>query len=146
MKKIVILFCVCVSMISCSNKRIIHIYTPDKTKCVTIINDNNIRYIADGKISNVPDTNYIKLDVQNIDPLGDVIHICWNKDYVWDIVVHRSKVLESKLDTTRFSFKTSLPLNEIGVPTEKKFRKEGCAIFSFDLMRLSPNKGAVVEY
>ena len=65
----------------------------------------------------MPDTNYIMLDIQNIDPLGDALHVCWNKGYVWDIVVHKSKVLESKSDTARFRYRTSLPLNEIGVPT-----------------------------
>lgn len=144
--KTVVLFYVLLSMNGCDNKKYIYIYSPDKSNCVTIINDKNIRYISDGKNNKVPDTNYIKLDIKNIDQLGDALHICWSKDHVWDIVIHKSKVLESKLDTTRFRFSTTLPINEIGAPTEKKFRKEGCAIFDFYRMKLSPDKGAIVEY
>lgn len=123
----------------------IHIYTPDKTKCVTVFNTNNTRYVANGKLNRVPDKDYIKLDIKDIDPLGDALHICWNGKYEWDIVIQNSKVIESTLDTAKFNFNTILPLNERGIPTESKFRKEGCAIFDFYRMRLSPNKGAVVE-
>lgn len=140
------LFFILLFLNSCNTKKVIHICTIDKTNCVTIIDINYIRYVVAGNINYVPDTNYIKLDIQNIDPLGDALHICWGENNGWDIVVQKSKVLESKLDTTRFNFSTTLPLNEIGVPTEKKFRKEGCAIFDFYRMELSPNKGALVEY
>jgi len=57
-----------------------------------------------------------------------------------------SEILESKLDTSRFSFSTALPTDDRGIPTEQKFRKERCAVFSFYSMKLSPdNKGAIVE-
>jgi len=146
MRKFIIFFCALLLLIGCNRMKTIHIYTPDKTECVTIFNSDETRYIANGKHDRVPDTNFIKLDIRDIDPLGDALHICWNGRYKWDIVVHNSKVIESKLDTSRFNFNTTLPLDDRGILTEKEFRKKGCAVFDFYRMRLSPNKGAVVEY
>ena len=125
---------------------IIYLYKPDKKQCITVYNEADTRYIASGKNGKLPDTNYIKLDISDVDPLGDALHICWVDDIGWSIVVHNSKVIESRLDTLKFNFSNVLPTDSIGIPTEKKFRGEGCAIFDFYRMRLSPNKGAVVEY
>jgi hypothetical protein len=77
--------------------------------------------------------------------LGDALHICWKNDG-WDIVVHNSKVIETRLDTMRYRFSSSLPVNENGVPTEKDYRNVNCAIFDFYRMRLTPDNGAIVEY
>ena len=57
----------------------------------------------------------------------------------------QSEVVHSKLDTGRFKFNTSLPVDDRGIPTEKKFRQEKCAIFSYYLMRLTPDTGAIVD-
>ena len=60
----------------CKKMDRIYIYTPDKKQCITVFNSNEIRYIVDGEHANIPDTNYLKLDVRQIDPLGDGIWIC----------------------------------------------------------------------
>lgn len=135
-----------VLLTGCGRKHHIYIYTPDKNQCVTIFDNDEIRYIIDGKHKTIPDTNYIKLDVTKVPTMGDGIWICWeNQEYKWDIVVDKSIVLESKIDTSKYRFNTRLPVDERGIPTEIKFRAENCAIFDFYSMGLSPKKGAVVE-
>jgi hypothetical protein len=130
----------------CNKMKSLYIYSLDKTQCITIFNCDTFRYIANGKQKRISSSNYIKLDIRNIDPLGDALHVCWKTGGKWDIVVHNSIIIESKLDTSMFNFKTTLPLDDQGIPTEKKFRQKNCAIFDFYRMRLSPNEGAIIEY
>lgn len=131
-KRLFILATFLVSFISCMKKDIIYLYSPNKTKCVSIITLDSIRYVIDGKHSKLPDTNYVKLDVSHIDPLGDGVWVCWDiNGYEWDIVVDNSVVIKSSLDSTRFRFKNKLPKNDQGIPTEIKYRKEGCVIYDF---------------
>ena len=132
---------------SCGKPQTLHIYSLDKSQIITVINEGDFRYIIDGKHNTLPNSNFIKLDIQDIDPLGDGLHVCWkDENYDWQLVVHGSKVLNSTIDTIRFNFKTSLPLKDGKIPTELKFRQDNCAIFDFHRMRLSPDKGAIVEY
>jgi hypothetical protein len=134
------------TVIGCGEKRIIYLYPEDKSQCITIIDQGKFRYIVDGMFNSIPESNYIKLDVQKIDPLRDNIHVCWKNDlYEWDVVVDQSKVIESKLDPTRFNFSISLPEDDRGIPSEMKFRMPNCMVFSYYLMRLSPKSGGLVE-
>ena len=134
-------------VLGCNRKQIIHFYSLDRSQCITVINQDKFRYIIDGEYNSIPNSDYVKLNIQNVSPLGDGIHICWKNDnYYWEVVVHESKIVESKLDTLKYNFSTSLPLDKRGIPTEKKFRQNGCAIFSFYNMGLSPDKGAIVEF
>lgn len=131
----------------CTKNEILHIYSIDKSQCITIINTNNVRYIINGNYQTLPDYDYIKLDIQQVDSFGDALHICWkNEKYDWYIIVNESKVIETKLDTTRFQFSNELPKDDRGIPTELKFVNHGCAIFSFYFMELTPDKGAIVEF
>ena len=135
-----------ITVIGCGEKRIIYLYPEDRSQCITVIDRGGFRYVVDGKFNSIPESNYIKLDVQNIDPLRHSIHVCWKNDlYEWDVVVDQSKVIESKLDPTRFNFNRSLPEDDRGIPTEIKFRMPNCMIFSYYLMRLSPESGGLVE-
>lgn len=130
----------------CSKSRIVRFYSLDKTQCVTVIDRSGYRYIIDGKHDNVPESGYIKLDMRNIDPMVSGFRICWkNENYDWDVVVDQAKVIESNLDTSRFNFNNELPVDKRGISTEIKFRQEGCAVFSYYLMKLSPDQGAIVE-
>jgi hypothetical protein len=61
-------------------------------------------------------------------------------------VVPESKIVESKLDTLKYSITTTLPVDERGIPTAIKFRGDGCAVFDFHRMELLPDRGAIVEY
>lgn len=134
-----------VLMLGCNRRGIIYIYSLDKSQKVTVINENGVRYIIDGKHNEVPKLNYIKLDVRKIDPLGDALQICWKNKYEWEAVVHGSIVLEAKIDTSKFNFSNTLPLDERGIPTQKKYVQDGCAVFDFHTMKLIPDKGAIVE-
>lgn len=146
MKKIMILLSLLSFLVGCGRKERIYIYTPDKAQCITVFDNDEIRYIVNGKHEKIPDTNYIKLDVTKVPTLGDGIWICWkNQKYNWDVVVDKSIILESKIDTSKYRFKTKLPVDERGIPTEIKFRADNCAIFDFYSMNLSPNKGAIIE-
>jgi len=145
-QKISIIILLMATVIGCGEKRIIYLYPEDKSQCITVIDQGQFRYIVDGKFNSIPESNYIKLDVQKIDPLRDNIHVCWKNDhYEWDVVVDQSKVIESKLDPTRFNFSESLPEDDRGIPSEIKFRIPNCMVFSYYLMRLSPKSGGFVE-
>ncbi len=136
------------SMIGCSKKRIIHFYPDDKSQCITVIDDSNIRYVIDGKHNSVPKSNFIKLDMQDVDLLSNSVHICWKNDenlFNWYVVVDKSKIIQNKLNNKDFHLETSLPDDKDGIPTEVKFRQGKCMIFSYYLMKLSPNVEGLVE-
>lgn len=140
----------------------IHFYPPDKSQCITVITENwthirdtidgkhdrRARYIIAGKHLEVPEENFVKLDIDSGDRYRAGFYICWKSEqYEWEAVVHNAVVIESTLDTTRFNFSTSLPKDDRGIPTAIKFAKEGCAVFDFGSKRFSPDRGrAIVEY
>ncbi|WP_421824637.1 hypothetical protein [Flagellimonas oceanensis] len=130
---------------SCTNNHVIKFYTLDKENCVTVITKNDLRYVIAGDSKNIPHTNFVKLDISKIPELGDGIWISWLDNDGWEIVVDKSIIVENKLDSRKYIFKTKLPTDDRGIPTEIKFRKDNGAIFSYYLMKLSPDKGAIVE-
>jgi hypothetical protein len=129
----------------CGKNEKIYIYTPDKKQCITVFNIDTLRYIMVGKHSKVPNSNYIKLDVSRVPLIGDALYMCWKDSTGWDMVVPKAKIIESKLDTGRFHFNNSLPKDKRGIPTAIKYSGDSGAVFGFELMRLIPNKGAIVE-
>ena len=136
----------CLIFISCKGDYT-YIYSPDKSSCVTIVNKGNIRYIIAGKENSIPNKNYVKLDISEIDKLGDGISGCWNSNgYKWDIINNKSIILENQLDTTKFKFSNKLPLNNRGIPTEIKFKGDNCFVFDFLRKELLPDKGAIIEF
>lgn len=109
------------------NRTDFRIYSADKKQCVTIITKGEIRYIINGKHSLIPKTNFVKIDISQIDPMGDEIGVCWkNKNYEWEIVNHSSKVIENKLDTLKFKFNTSWENDDGGIPNSNKYHKANC--------------------
>lgn len=134
-------------MAGCYGGDVLYIYSPDRSQCITVIDEHEKRCIIVGKHENIPDTGYIYIDKSDIDPLSDVIHVCWNTDrYDWEMVIHNSKIIEYKLDSSKFNFQVSLPKDDKGIPNEKKFRRSNCAIYSYYMKRLSPdNAGAIIE-
>lgn len=144
-KNLIIGFLLIFAIISCSNKSIVKFYSLDKENCVTVITKNDLRFVIAGNTTNLPDTNYVKLDISKITELGDGVWICWLANKGWDIVVDKSIILENKLDSNKYFFDGKLPVDSVGIPTEIKFRQENCAVFDYYLMQLSPAKGAIVE-
>ncbi|WP_096431566.1 hypothetical protein [Labilibaculum antarcticum] len=143
--KIIIGFLILMISFSCSRGSKIKFYSLDKDNCVTVLTKDTLRYVIAGDYDKVPDTNFVKLDISKITELGDGVWICWLENQGWDIVVDKSIIIENKLDTVKYRFDTNLPVDEREIPTEIKFRQENCAIFDYYLMKLSPDKGAIVE-
>jgi hypothetical protein len=147
MKKISLFIVFILITIGCTRypKRM-YIYTPNKDQCVTVFNLEDYRYLCVGEVKRIPESNYIKLDVSKRTDLSDGIYILW-KNNGWDVVVIKSRLLESKLDTTRYKFSNKLPIDDKGFSTEEKFRQDSAAIFDYYLMRLTPQNGfALIEY
>lgn len=143
--KIIVGFSIIMISFSCSRSSKIKFYSLDKDNCVTVLTKDTLRYVIAGDYDKVPDTNFVKLDISKITELGDGVWIHWLDNQGWDIVVDKSVIIENKLDTTKYLFDNKLPVDERGITTEIKFRQENCAIFGYYLMRLSPDKGAIVK-
>jgi hypothetical protein len=125
--------------------QVVIIHSLDRSQCVSVITQDTCRYIVNGEHESVPDSGYAKLDIRNVS-YTDCIHICWrNADHEWEVIVDGSRIIVSRLDSSRYKLSTSLPRDERGIPTEIRFRQPGCAIFSYYGMKLSPNQGAIVE-
>jgi hypothetical protein len=132
-------------LFSCSNEEVIYFYSFDRSTCVTIIDNNEFRYVIAGKVTEVTKSGYAKLSTKNIDSLGDGIWICWLDSNKWEMIIYEAEIITNRLDSSKYSLDTKLPEDERGIPHERKFRQNNCAVFSFHLMRLSPNEGAIVE-
>ena len=138
--------CLLIFLMCSCNGRTVHFYSLDKSQCVTVIDRGDIRYVVNGKHKKIPNSDYIKLDMSNTDRILRDFRICWkNELYQWKVVVNNAKVVESKIDESRFVFSSELPNDDRGIPTEIEFRQDNCAVFSFYLMKLSPERGAIVE-
>ena len=144
-KRLLIVFISMFLLNSCTKKSVIKFYTPDKENCVTVITKNDIRFVIAGDTEDIPDTNFVKLDISKIPELEDGVWISWLDNNGWDIVVDKSIIIENKLDTNQYIFNSKLPTDNRGIPTEIKFRKDNCAIFNYYLMKLSPDNGAIIE-
>lgn len=134
-------------LMGCNDKDILYIHSKDTSNTITVITDDDIRYIIDGRHSRIPDSNYIKLNVERIDPISDAIQVCWNDEgYLWRVINSKAQILESKLDTTKYYFNNELPKDERGVPTQKSYVKDNCAVFDFLRRELLFDKGATLEF
>lgn len=130
---------------SCTPKSTVKIYSPDKSTCVTIETIDEIRFVIAGDESKIPENDYIKLDVSKVTDLGDQVYICWLDNQRWDMVIPKSIILESKLDTSKYVFKTRLPVDKHGIPSQIEYSRKNCAVFDYYSMELSPNKGAIID-
>lgn len=134
----------------CSKKGIVHVTSPDRDQDITIITKGEVQYLVNGKSSTVPDSDYIKLDISEKDiEVDNALNICWEEasnGYAWDAVIDNARILELKMDTTKFRFNTKLPTKNNGIPTEMKFRKDYCATISLILERSTPPSNTHVEF
>lgn len=130
----------------CSPANVAHIYSPDKSQCLTVITEGFTQYLIAGEFYKVPDTNYVKLDISEKDlEVENSLNVCWGEGS-WDVVISSTQIIESKLDTIKYSFETELPTTDGGIPTEAKFRAENCATISFILKRPSPPSKTTVIF
>ncbi len=118
------------------NRTNFRIYSADKTQCVTIITQGNSRYFINGEYNSIPKSEYIKVDKSGITLIEDEIGICWkNENYVWEIVNHKSKIIEIKIDTLKFKFNTSWETDKYGTPNAKKYRTDNCGTIGLETMK-----------
>ena len=110
-------------VLSCNRNKVIHIFPLNKSQCITVINKGDFRYVINGKYQQVPKTDFIKLNVSKIGRLADALFICWqNKDYKWELINPDAKIVEVKLDTSKYKVGINLPLDSLGIPTVNKFK------------------------
>jgi hypothetical protein len=133
-------------------KNTFHVYSKDKKQCITIINeDANNRYIIDGYTNSVPETNYIKINLKNVDKLVDGFYGCWgyNNDYKWSILLRNEEIIvDNKLDTTKFIIYHNYKHDEHFNPIISGFKKNDKICFNiyFDYGSLQSFHGdAIVE-
>jgi|GEM_PF-1469173 hypothetical protein len=100
----------------------------DGSQIVTVITNGEKRYFMNGKYENVPEDNYLLLDISKVDRLGDGFSICWNEDgYKWKIASTYAKLIENKLDSSIYSFYQPMS-NDDNTITEE-YKKINCGIF-----------------
>ena len=95
--KFILLIIIYLTLLNCSSKNCIYISSPNKKQYITVISENNCRYIINGKHRNVPKTNYVKVDLSQVDKIGDGLAGCWeNSSYKWLIINDQAIILENK--------------------------------------------------
>ena|SRR5690554_4064900 len=120
MKKIVMLICVLGFGFTSCNKNRFKIYSKDKRCCISIITDkpNKIRYIIADDSFDISKGNYVKISIDNIDPIAEEIIGYWTDNGCsWVLFNHNSQIIENKLDTINFKFNSQLPTKEYDIPT-----------------------------
>jgi len=89
---------------------------------ITIITQDDLRYIIPGSHRKIPDSGYLMLDISEIDQIADEICICWNSDnYKWKMTNLDAKIIKNKLNTSEYIYSES-PRN----PSENKFYYNHC--------------------
>ncbi len=130
----------------CDRKDVFYIHSKVSENTISVITDGDIRYIVNGKHEVVPKRGYVKLNVKDIDPLGDAIQVCWNENgYTWKVINNKSKILEVKLDSSKFYFSNRLPRDARGIPTQISYVKHNCAVFDFLRRDLIFKEGGTLE-
>jgi hypothetical protein len=127
---------------------IIYIYSIDNDDCITLIREGDKHlFIIAGKTKEIPDSNYVKIDISKMD-LAEGLNVCWcdSSGFIWEVIKTNSKVLINKLDTSKYHFDTVLPLNKNGVPTEMKFRRKGCATILLNSKKCSPPSELYIDW
>jgi hypothetical protein len=92
------------SILSCEQK-VHHFYSPDRKNCFTlIIEDIDNRVVIDGYHNDIPENNFIRFNLKEIDPIANGFSGYWNDGkYNWSLVLFNETIItENKLDTTKF--------------------------------------------
>jgi len=129
----------------CNRYRVVLIYSPDRSQCISVITHDTCRYVVNGEYESVPDSGYVKLEFKKV-PYMDCIYFRWrNEHHEWEAAFERSRVVESRLDTSRYKFLASLPRDSRGFPTVRQFFESQGGVLLFDGGKLIPEQSAIVE-
>jgi hypothetical protein len=152
MKRRIFLSLLFLSLLSCnSNKRssLIYLFPKDKSQLVSIISDygNNTRIIAVGKHDSKPKSDYIELDISQIDKIGDEIGICWNSNgNGWQLVNDGAEIVHSEIDTLKYIFKEKWEEDASGIPNTRYYHGESCYTFGMEnYSEVYPKEAGIVE-
>lgn len=106
--------------------RHIEISPMDKSQTITIITKGDKRYFINGKHSTIPNDNYLLLDLSKVAPLGDGFSICWNDSngYRWKIASTYAKIIENKLDTSKYHYYQ--PIRKDDPPVSIGYKEKNC--------------------
>lgn len=100
MKKIILLsFLLC--LFSCVKKTVFHIKDKNNGKTLTVFNniENNIRYIAEGELNSIPDNNYLKINLEQVDlGVGDYIAGCWKTSETEILLPKHTIIIDNNLN------------------------------------------------
>lgn len=83
----------------------------DGKNCISIVDRDTVRYIITGEFPNeIPNSNYVKLDLKLYDFDYDEISICWNNENnKCELSMEYIDILENKLDTSKYVFYNYFP-------------------------------------
>ena len=124
----------------------IHFHSPDRSQSITVLTFAGYRYVIDGSHHQVPKKNFVKLDISHMDRVTDELFICWgNENFDWEVLNPNARIMENKLDTTRFKFLNSFQTDQRGIPIVIKYHNEGCFEFGFYTKNIRPADGAIIE-
>ncbi|WP_348725405.1 hypothetical protein [Tenacibaculum sp. 190524A05c] len=75
-----------------------------------------------GTHNKIPSDNYLLLDLLEVDPLGDGFSICWNDSngYKWKIASSYAKLIENKLDSSKYLYYQPIKKNDLPISIEYK--------------------------
>ncbi|CAM1360314.1 conserved hypothetical protein [Tenacibaculum litopenaei] len=100
----------------------IEISPKDKSQLVTIITKGDKRYIMNGTHHKIPNDDYLLLDLSEVDRLGDGFSVCWNESngYKWKIASSYAKLIENKLDSSKYLYYQPIKKNDLPISIEYK--------------------------
>lgn len=146
---LILLFIMQIS-VGCISKewRNAEIISPDKKDTITIITIDNDRYIIPGSHSKVPKSNFAKIDISKVDPIGDEIGICWGeRGYRWELVSAYGVRYQNKIDTSKYRVFKKLSVDNNGNPTFSPFdNKENCVSVMIRENKVHPVENATILY
>jgi hypothetical protein len=100
----------------------------DGSQEVTVITKGNKRYVMNGRHENIPEDNYLLLDLSKVDRLGDGFSICWDDNgYRWKLASSYAKLVENKLDTSKYTYYQ--PLDKSDKPLSVDYKNINCGNF-----------------
>lgn len=124
----------------------VEVYSPAKDYVITIITKDSLRYIVPEKTNKIPKTGYAVVNINSVDPIGDEIGICWDRDgYEIQLVSAYSTFIENTIINPKIKIYEELD-KEDGVITMKRYIRGGCVSFMIRENRLYPEDGAIIKY
>jgi len=98
----------------------------DNSQEVTVITKGQKRYFINGSHNEIPKGNYLLVDLSEVDHLGDGFSVCWNDPagYKWKIASSYAKLIENKLDTSKYLYYN--PMEKEDLPISIEYKEDNC--------------------